>query len=36
MLRAMQRLMSYYDFDQLDQAAADAEHGKVVKAVVRM
>jgi aryl-alcohol dehydrogenase len=30
------RLMSYYDFDQLDRAAADAERGQVVKAVVRM
>jgi aryl-alcohol dehydrogenase len=30
------RLMTYYDFDQLDAAAHDAEEGRVVKAVVRM
>jgi aryl-alcohol dehydrogenase len=30
------RLMRTYDFDQIDEAARDAEEGRVVKAVVTM
>ena len=30
------RIMSFYDFDQIEQAAEDAEQGAVVKPVVRM
>lgn len=30
------RLMRYYDFDELDAAAHDAEEGRAVKAVVKM
>jgi aryl-alcohol dehydrogenase len=30
------RFMTFYDFGQIDEAAHDAESGKVVKAVVRM
>ena len=30
------RIMTHYDFDQIDQAARDAEEGKVVKPVLRM
>jgi aryl-alcohol dehydrogenase len=30
------RIMSYYPFEQIDQAARDAEEGKVVKPVLRM
>jgi aryl-alcohol dehydrogenase len=30
------RIMTYYDFDEIDRAAADAEEGKVVKPVLRM
>jgi aryl-alcohol dehydrogenase len=30
------RMMTFYDFDQIEQAARDAESGKVVKAVLRM
>jgi aryl-alcohol dehydrogenase len=30
------RFMTFYDFEEIDQAAADAEHGTVVKAVLRM
>jgi aryl-alcohol dehydrogenase len=29
-------LMTYYDFDQIDRAAHDAETGKTIKAVLRM
>jgi aryl-alcohol dehydrogenase len=29
-------LMTYYDFDQIQQAADDAEAGKVIKPVLRM
>ena len=30
------RFMTFYDFDQIDQAAHDAESGRTVKAVLRM
>jgi aryl-alcohol dehydrogenase len=30
------RLMTYYDFDQIDEAARDAEEGKVIKPVLRI
>ena len=30
------RLMTFYDFDQLEQAARDAESGKSIKSVLRM
>jgi aryl-alcohol dehydrogenase len=30
------RIMTYYEFDQIDRAARDAEEGKVVKPVLRM
>jgi aryl-alcohol dehydrogenase len=30
------RMMTYYDFDQIDQAARDAEAGTVIKPVLRM
>ena len=30
------RIMSFYDFDHIEQAAADAEHGVVVKPVLGM
>jgi aryl-alcohol dehydrogenase len=32
----VERLMAFYDFDRIDDAIADAEHGKVVKPVLRM
>ena len=32
----VERLMVSYDFDQIEQAAHDAENGKVVKSVLRM
>jgi aryl-alcohol dehydrogenase len=30
------RLMTFYDFDEIEQAALDAESGKAVKSVLRM
>jgi len=30
------RIMTHYSFDEIDQAARDAEEGKVVKPVLRM
>ena len=30
------RLMTFYDFDQIEQAAHDAERGKTIKPVLRM
>jgi aryl-alcohol dehydrogenase len=30
------RMMTYYDFDQIDQAARDAESGRVIKPVLRI
>ena len=30
------RMMTYYDFDQIDEAARDAEEGKVIKPVLRI
>ena len=30
------RMMTFYDFDQIDQAAHDAEAGRVIKPVLRM
>ena len=30
------RMMTFYDFDQIDQAAHDAEAGHVIKPVLRM
>lgn len=30
------RMISYYDFEQINEAIADSEHGRCVKAVVRM
>ncbi len=30
------RLMTFYDFDQIEQAARDAESGKAIKSVLRM
>ena len=30
------RLMSFYDFDRIEQAAQDAESGRTIKAVLRM
>jgi aryl-alcohol dehydrogenase len=30
------RIMTYYDFDEIDRAAADAEQGKVIKPVLRV
>jgi aryl-alcohol dehydrogenase len=30
------RLIRHYDFDQINEAAADAEHGRVIKPVLRM
>jgi aryl-alcohol dehydrogenase len=32
----VERMMHYYDFDQIDQAAHDAEAGTVIKPVLRM
>lgn len=32
----VERLMTWYDFDQIDEAARDAESGKTIKAVLRM
>ena len=32
----VERLMTFYDFDQIEQAAHDAETGEVVKPVLRM
>jgi aryl-alcohol dehydrogenase len=32
----VERLMTFYDFDQIEQAARDAETGQTVKAVLRM
>lgn len=32
----VERLMTFYDFDQIDQAAHDAESGAVIKPVLRM
>ena len=29
-------MMTFYDFDQIDQAAHDAEAGHVIKPVLRM
>jgi hypothetical protein len=29
-------MMTFYDFDQIDQAAHDAESGAVIKPVLRM
>jgi aryl-alcohol dehydrogenase len=31
-----ERLMTYYDFDQIDQAAHDAEEGRAIKPVLRV
>jgi aryl-alcohol dehydrogenase len=33
---AVEAMMKSYDFDQLDEAARDAEDGRVVKSVVKM
>jgi aryl-alcohol dehydrogenase len=30
------RMMTFYDFDQIDQAAKDAEAGTVIKPVLRI
>ena len=30
------RLMTFYDFDEIDRAAHDAESGQTIKAVLRM
>ena len=32
----VERMMTFYDFDQIDQAAHDAESGAVIKPVLRM
>ena len=32
----VERLMTFYDFDQIDEAAHDAESGRTIKAVLRM
>jgi Zn-dependent alcohol dehydrogenase len=32
----VERLMTFYDFDQIDEAAHDAESGRPIKAVLRM
>ena len=32
----IEQIMTFYDFDQIEQAAADAEAGRVVKPVLRM
>ena len=32
----VERLMTFYDFDRIDEAAHDAESGKVIKPVLRM
>lgn len=32
----VERMMSYYDFDQIDRPAHDAESGAVIKPVLRM
>ncbi len=32
----VERLMTFYDFDEIDRAAHDAESGKTIKAVLRM
>lgn len=32
----VERLMTFYDFDQIDEAAHDAESGKVIKPVLRI
>jgi aryl-alcohol dehydrogenase len=32
----VERMMTFYDFDQIEQAAHDAESGGTVKAVLRM
>jgi len=32
----VERIMTFYDFDEIEQAAHDAESGSVVKAVLRM
>jgi aryl-alcohol dehydrogenase len=32
----IERLMTYYDFDQIDEAARDAGEGKVIKPVLRI
>ena len=32
----VERLMTFYDFDQIEQAAHDAESGAVIKPVLRM
>ena len=32
----VERLMTYYDFDRIEEAVADAESGAVVKPVLRM
>jgi aryl-alcohol dehydrogenase len=30
------RIMTFYDFDQIEQAAKDADEGRVIKPVLRM
>ena len=32
----VERMMTFYDFDQIEEAARDAEDGRVVKPVLRM
>ena len=32
----VERMMTFYDFDQIDQAARDAEAGHVIKPVLRI
>lgn len=32
----VERMMTFYDFDQIEQAAQDAEEGRVIKSVLRM
>ena len=32
----VERLMTFYDFDQIEQAADDAASGRAIKAVLRM
>jgi aryl-alcohol dehydrogenase len=32
----VERIITHYDFDQIDQAAADAEQGRVIKPVLRI
>ena len=31
----VERIMAYYDFDEIDRAARDAEEGLVIKPVLR-